>query len=298
MEDINYGYEEEQPSNKSAKGYKIIIIVLAIVLVAVSGLYMKLTNDLRSAYAIEREQLTSEISTLVTQYDSLKIKNDTLAYNMSVERERADSLLQKLTDERTLNRAKIRQYEKEIGTLRTVMRTYVHQIDSLRIISENLASENLTIRRQVATQRQRADRAEELAQEQEIKLRQGSVIKARDIRLVALSRNDNVVERASRAVMLRAELVLSSNALARPGERTVYVRITGPDGYIMTDDVNKVFDFEGEKRTYSASRDVDYQLEDLPVNILYKGGGITGGKYLVEIYMDGLLIGSSEVYLR
>ncbi len=299
MEEINYGYEDQQPSeNRSAKGYKIIIIVLAVILVAVSGMFMKQTNDLKQAYAIERAQLTNEISTLVGQYDSLRVENDTLAYNMNLERNRADSLLQKLSEERTLNRAKIRQYEKELGTLRTVMRSYVHQIDSLSTINKGLVAENTSMRTQVATQRRRADIAEERAQEQEIKLRQGAVIKARDISLVALSRNDRVVERASRAVRLRVDLVLSGNALARPGERPVYVRITGPDGYIMTDDVNKVFDYEGEMRTYSASRDVDYQLEDLPVGILYNGGGITEGKYLVEVYMDGHLVGSSEVFLR
>lgn len=299
MDDMNYGYEDQQPSpNKSIKGYKVIIIVLAVILVAVSGLFMKQTGDLKRSYAIERAQLTNEISTLVGQYDSLTMENGTLADSMNLERNRADSLLQKLTDERTLSRSKIRQYEKELGTLRTVMRSYVHQIDSLSTINKNLASQNSNMRQQVATQRQRADKAEELAEEREVKLRQGSVIKARDITLVALSRNDRTVERASRAERLRVDLVLSGNALARPGERTVYVRITGPDGYIMTDNANKVFDFEGEKRTYSASRDVDYQLEDLPVGILYNGGGITDGKYLVEVYMDGYLIGRSEVFLR
>ncbi len=299
MEEINYGYEDQQPSpNKAAKGYKVIIIALAVILVAVSAMFMKQTNDLKQAYAVERAQLTTEITSLVGQYDSLRVENDTLAHNMSVERNRADSLLQKLADERTLNRSKIRQYEKELGTLRTVMRSYVHQIDSLSTMNKGLIAENSTMRTQVATQRQRADIAEERAQEQELRLRQGAVIKARGISLVALSSNDRVVERAGRAARLRVDLVLSGNELGRPGERPVYVRITGPDGYIMTDNVNKVFDFEGEKRTYSASRDVDYQLEDLPVGILYNGGGITAGKHLVEVYMDGHLIGSSEVFLR
>lgn len=300
MEDYIYGYDEEiEPSNqKSIKGYKIIVIVLAVILVAVSAMFMKQTNDLKESYAIERAQLTNEISSLVTQYDSLSVENNALAEDMAIERDRADSLLKKLADERTANRATIRRYEKELGTLRDVMRNYVHQLDSLNTINKGLAAENVSMQRQVATQRQRADKAEELAKEREVMLRQGAVIKARDIRLTALNRSDKDVERASRAVRLRVDLVLSGNALARPGERPVYVRITGPDGYIMTDDPNKVFDYEGEKKTFSASREVDYQLEDLPVGILYNGGGINGGQYLVEVYMDGIMIGSSEVYLK
>lgn len=300
MEEYDYGYEyEERPQpQKSLKGYRIIIIVLAIILVAVSAMFMLQTNDLKKTFAIERSQLTSEIASLVTQYDSLRTENDTIAYNLSIERSRADSLLQSLTKERSLNRAKIAQYEREIGTLRGVMRNYVNQIDSLNTLNKNLVAQNATMRQQVASQRLRADKAEEKAQEQEVILRKGSVVRARDITLTALSKNDKEVTRASRAERLRVDFVLSANELAKPGSRYVYVRITGPDGYILANPTNDVFEYEGEKRTYSASREIDYQLEDLPVGVYYNGGGITGGKYHVEVYMDGYLVGSADLVLK
>ena len=301
MEEYNYEYEydDQQPQfQKSLKGYKVIIVVLAVILVAVSAMFMLQTNDLKKAFDIERTQLTSEIASLVSQYDSLQTENDTIAYNLEVERNRADSLLQSLTKERSLNRAKIAQYEREIGTLRGVMRNYVNQIDSLNTLNKDLVAQNASMRQQVATQRLRADKAEEKAQEQEIILRKGSVIKARDITLTALSDNDREVTRASRAERLRVDFVLSANELAKPGDRYVYVRITGPDGYILANASNDVFDFEGEKKTYSASREIDYQLKDLPVGVYYNGGGITGGQYHVEVYMDGYLIGSSDLILR
>ena len=49
---------------------------------------------------------------------------------------------------------------------------------------------------------------------------------------------------------------------------------------------------------YSAVREVDYQNEDVDVSIYYTGGGFIPGTYKVELYMDGNLIGSSEVALR
>lgn len=300
MEEYDYGYEyEEQPQpQKSLKGYRIIIIVLAVILVAVSAMFMLQTNDLKKTFAIERSQLTSEIASLVTQYDSLRTENDTIAYNLSIERSRADSLLQSLTKERSLNRAKIAQYEREIGTLRGVMRNYVNQIDSLNTLNKSLVAQNATMRQQVASQRLRADKAEEKAQEQEVILRKGSVVRARDITLTALRGNDKEVTRASRAERLRVDFVLSANELAKPGSRYVYVRITGPDGYILANPTNDVFEYEGEKRTYSASREIDYQLEDLPVGVYYNGGGITDGKYHVEVYMDGYLVGSADLVLK
>ena len=144
----------------------------------------------------------------------------------------------------------------------------------------------------------RAETAEEKSQELSTKVRQGAVIRARDIRLLALSKSDREVSRASRAERLRVDLVLVGNELAEPGERTVYVQIIGPDGYVLANASNALFDFEGDKITFSAARQVDYQNNDLSVSLFYNGSGITSGKYRVKIYTDGNLIGSNEIILR
>lgn len=304
----NYEYQQEQEyyepedngsrGGKSLKGYQIIIVVLAIILAAISFLYYNQMNSLKQEYAIERDTLSNRISMLMHDYDELQTSNDTIARNLDIERGRADSLLQSLTNERNLSRAKIRSYEKELGTLRTVMRSYVHQIDSLNTLNQKLIKENVDFRQQVTTEKMRADMAEETATELSTKIRKGSVIRARDIAIRALSSNDREVSRANRAARLRVDFVLSSNDLAQPGPRAIYVRITGPDDYLLANSAGAVFDFEGEKKTYSAMREVDYQNQDLGVSIFYNGSGITSGKYAVQIYMDGYLIGSTEVILR
>ena len=58
------------------------------------------------------------------------------------------------------------------------------------------------------------------------------------------------------------------------------------------------FTFETEKKVYSASRDVDYQNDDLDVKIFFNGSGFTPGTYKVELYSEGKLIGKTEVALR
>ena len=59
------------------------------------------------------------------------------------------------------------------------------------------------------------------------------------------------------------------------------------------------FEFEGERLTYTASRDVDYQNEDLGVGIYYNdGAGFTAGTYRDEIYADGRLAGQSDIVPR
>ena len=299
MDNYDYDYEgQDKPAaNKSIKGYQIIIIVLAVILVALSLLYYNQMNTIKKEYAVERDTLSNRISMLMDEYDNLRTENDTIARNLGIEKERADSLLQSLSKERNLSRAKIRQYEKELGTLRSVMRNYVHQIDSLNTLNKKLVAEVSDSRAKLTQVTVRAEQAEEKADELTTKIRKGSVIRARDIG-IKMMRGDKEVTRANRAQRLRVDFVLSANELSEPGNRPIYVRIVPPSGYILATSAGAVFDYEGEKKTYTAMREVDYQNQDLGVSVYYNGTDITDGKYSVEIYMDGYLIGGSEIVLR
>jgi len=291
----------EYQTDNSLKGYKIIVIILAVVLAALTYLYftqvMELKGD-RQELMVQRDTLVNRLTGIMIDFDSLKTENDTISANLILERQRADSILQKLQQERSLSYAKINQYEKELGTLRTIMQNYVRQIDSLNTLNQTLVQENLTYRRNETQLRLRAEMAEERATELDIKVQQGSVILARNISLLALNKNDKEVTRANRAERLRTDFVLTANELATPGDRTVYIRIVGPDGYLLANSSDNVFDYEGERIAYSASRSVDYQNDDLGVGIYYNGSGITSGKYSVSVYMDGKLIGSNEIILK
>lgn len=289
---------QKATSTKAVKGYQIVLVIMTVILVMISFMYFRQVNQIRADFAIERDTLTNRMTALVGDLDQIKTENDTISYQLGVEKHRADSLLQRLSKERSLSLSKIRQYEKELGTLRTVMRGFVAQIDSLNTLNNQLIEENITYRKRVSTERLRAEIAEEKADELSTKVRQGSVLKARNITILALNKNDKEVSRASRAVRLRVDFVLSANELSKPGERMVYARITGPDGYIMAKDAADVFDFEGDKITFSAAREIDYQNDDLPIGLYYNGSGIVGGKYLVEIYVDGYQVGSSEIIIK
>ena len=166
--------------------------------------------------------------------------------------------------------------------MRQIMEGYIRQIDSLNTINKKLVGENSSIRKKLLDYRLRAESAEEKSEELSTKVRQGAVIRARDIRLVALNKSDREVSRANRAESLRVDLVLVGNELATPGERNVYVQIIGPDGFVMANQSNAMFDYEGDQIVYSATRSVDYQNQDLSVSIFYYGAGITSGTYRVK----------------
>ena len=308
MEENTKGYAPEEENdeddyyyqtdvNKSLRGYKIVIAILAVVLAAISVLYYNINRRQQLQYhelEVVRDSIKNDLTNLISEYDSLQYQNDTISARL-VE---ANELVEQLKYERRLNYNRLRAYEKEVGTLRTVMKRYLRQIDSLNSLNKKLINENVSYRKEISSANLRAERAEETASELKNKVQQGAILRARDITLVALNAKGNLVSRVSRATTLRVDFTLNANELTTPGNREVYVRITSPDGYILSTEQTPTFEFEGGKLSYSASREVDYQNEDIDVSIFYNGSGFATGTYKVQLYSGGYMMGSTEVALK
>ena len=294
-------YTPRPDSGKSIRGYRIVIIILSVILVAISALYFgihrqqMIDNELLQA---DRDSIQNDLGRLMADYDNLRVSNDSISASLSVERERADSLMTRLKKERSWNLAKIKQYEREVGTLRTAMKDYIRQIDSLNTLNQKLISENVSYRKEISSANLRAEMAEEKAAELDNKVKVGSVLRARDIRLEALNDRGKAVSRIKNASRLRVDFVLSANELAMPGNKAIYLRIISPDGYVLTTEAMPSFEYEGERLTYSAMREVDYQNQDLEVGIYFTSSGFAAGTYRMELYTEGRLIGQAQVAMR
>lgn len=297
-----YDYEnEEKEANdavkKSLRGYRVVIILLAIILAGVSALYFNINRQQSKDMALlqqDRDSIQSDLSGLIVEYDNMKFKHDTI----SMQLEKANEMMEQLKRERRWNYAKIKEYQKEVGTLRAVMKNYLRQIDSLNTLNQKLAKENVTIKKEVETANLRANVAEEKAAEYQNKIKEGSVLDARGIKIVPLNANDNEISRVKKAAALRVDFVVGANRLAQAGNQMIYLCIFSPDGYPLTPESLPTFTYQGKKKGYSACREVDYQNEDLEVSIFYKDSGFIPGNYKVELYMGGYLIGSAEIYVK
>ena len=296
-EGYDYEKEENEAVKKSLKGYRVVIILLAIILAGLSVLYFNLNRQQQKDYELlqaDRDTIQNNLTSLINEYDNLKYQNDTIAAQLA----KANEMVEQLKRERRFNYNKMREYQKEVGTLRAVMKSYLRQIDSLNTINKKVIGENVSLRKEISTANLRADVAEERASELQNKVAQGSVLRARDIALVALNANDKIITRVQKASTLRVDFTVSANELAKPGNREIYLCITSPDGYLLSTDAMPTFTYQGSKNGYSASREVDYQNEDVDVSIYYKGSGFIPGAYKIEIYMDGNKIGSSEIAVK
>lgn len=301
-------YEAELERNaRSIKGLKLMLIILALLLVPAaifSVNYLLKYKSIQDDYALvqsarqmfeeQNAMLQRDAEDLVAELESLKDQNDT----MLVKYQEAVVMLEQLQREKTYNYNELAKYKREVETLRGVMRGYLRQIDSLNTINSDLQARNVEYQREISTAQLRADVAEEKADELGTKVRIGSVIRASGVRIVALNSNSREVRKIRQASRLRVDLELTANELAEPGEKSIYICITAPDGYVLASEDMIVFNFEGDEMMASAVRKVDYENESVPVSIFYDGSHFEKGTYKVDIYIDGRHSGSQETYFE
>ena len=302
-------FEKDHPSKKSGNGgsanggtMRILAIVLAAVAAALlAGLLIMMSkkNALVKDLNIDKQNLTNELIALQGDYEALSTTNAAINDSLNVEKEKVGQLIERLQKTEATNRAKIREYEKELGTLRSIMKGYIKQIDSLNTLNISLRNEATAARKEAQESKRQYEDLRTTTEQLSQKASAGAVVKGRGFNLVAINESNKVTDRSSRARKLRACLSLIENSIAERGYRTVYIRVKGPDGVLMTDDSGKVFTCGGEQMIYSASREVDYQGDEVEICIYFANSqGFEKGKYTVDLYTDETRLGTAEMILK
>ncbi len=281
---------------------KKIMYALAAVAVVLAGAlayiwYQK--SSLVKDLTLEKEELTAQMIDLQNDYASLSSDYDTINSQLDSSREEVSQLIERIKKTEATNRSKIRQYEKELGTLRSIMRSYIVQIDSLNTLNKKLTADAAAARREAAESRKKQEELSRTVESLTGQVAAGSVIKARGIRIEAYNASDKVTDRSSRVVRLMTTLSLVENDLAPKGPVRVYIRVKGPDGILLTNSTQRTFELNGEPMICSASREVDYQGKEVELSIYLNDiPEYVKGIYTVEAYTEQTLLGSAELMLR
>lgn len=291
--------EAKLAKEKTLKTTMYILAAVAAVLVCVLIYVWSQKSALIGELEDEKQDLTEQMENLQNDYASLSSDYDSINSQLDTSRAEVANLIERIKKTDATNRAKMRQYEKELGTLRSIMRNYIVQIDSLNTLNHKLTADAAAARREAA-----ASKAENAQLSQQVEnltgqVAAGAVIKARGLRLEAYMSNDKVTDRSSRVVRLLTSLSLVENDLAPKGQVRVYIRVKDPDGIILTNSNRTSFTYNGETMVASASRLVDYQGSEVDMSIYLNDiPGYRKGVYTVEAYTEQAFLGKAELMLR
>lgn len=272
-----------------------IAAVLAIVLAYVWFTNYKLVGQLNE----EKEELTQQMISLREDYDTLSSDYDEINAQLDSSREQVNQLIERLKETEARDRAKIRKYEKELGTLRSIMRNYIVQIDSLNTLNKKLTADAAAARREAEVSKARSEELSQKVEHLSGQVAAGSVIKARGLVIEPYDGSGKVNERSSRVVKMLTSLTLIENDLAPKGPVRVYIRVKDPSGVLLTNASSRNFTCGGEPMMASASREVDYQGSEVDLSIYLNDiSSYQKGIYTVEAYTSQTKLGSAEVLLR
>ena len=140
---------------QSLKKVMYALIAVAVVLAGTLAYIWYEKSSLVKDLTLEKEELTEQMIALQNDYATLSSDYDEINLQLDSSRLEVQMLIEKLAKTEATNRSKIRQYEKELGTLRSIMKSYIVQIDSLNTLNKKLTADAAAARREAAESKKR-----------------------------------------------------------------------------------------------------------------------------------------------
>ncbi len=291
--------QADKKANGGLKALMVAMIVIALGLAAALFYVLTSKNKLVSELDQEKQDLTEQIQALQSDYENLSSDYDSINAQLDSSREEIAQLVERVQKTEATDRAKIRQYERELGTLRSIMRGYITQIDSLNTLNHRLTEEAASARKEAEETKEINTRLSRQVEDLTGRVTAGSVLKAHNFVMYAYNNADKVTDKANRVVRFLVNLSLVENELAPRGPVRVYVRVTDPDGNLLSDGRGTTFNFGGETLEATASREVDYQGQEVDLGIYINNvPAFSKGVYTVNAYTEQALLGHGELLLR
>ena len=293
--------------NKTSK----IILGVSITLILILGAFIyfqfsKITEaenqlvELTQVMEFEKQQSIEEYEKLAMEYEEFYIEtsNDSLLKLFDEEKQKVQQLLQELKTVKATNARRIKELQKELGTVRGVLKSYIYKVDSLNTVNDNLKKENVKVKKQIAEAQEIKRQLEEKTNELDAKINLASILEADEIQIKTLNKKGKVTKSLKRITNIEICFQVLRNITAERGYKTVYIRIADANGEVLTTETN-TFEFEGKELIYSAKKEIEYNGENTPVCMYYKvTNPLQTGSYSIAIFAEGNLIGTTGIVLK
>ena len=293
----------EREKGKSSKGILILLVIVVLVLGAAVGVMLsKLDDQKKEAAEVQeilegqKKTLEEDLTQLQDQFGDLQTNNDSLKTLASEQQAKITKLLAIQAD----NASKIKTYQKELSTLREVLRSLIIQVDSLNQSNLALKAEKTELTKNLAEERAQRTRLTEDRERLATTVQKAQVLTASDILTAGLTNRNRETERVRNIEKLKTCFTVRENQIAVAGERMIYLVIIKPDKKVLANRTNDTFPTqEGGEIVYTDRRAIDYENKDVePCIFTDNNGRLTAGTYESKLYCDGYLIGTSTFVLK
>jgi hypothetical protein len=297
--------------NSTGNNFKIHVFYLSVIFILLIALsyttYRFLTIQKQKIYIevklkdtdVQKAKVTKDLQSLLAQYEDLKTNNKKINGEIEEEKEKIKTLINQIRSLKYTNSLEIKKYEQQLDVMRSIMRSYIVQIDSLNTRNQILKDENFKVKTDIKKEKnineELSNKNNDLSKQVDL----ASSLKSINIVASALNEKGKVVTRVKKTEKIQVCFTLSENQIAKKGSRYVYIRIARPDELVLNESEENLFNFEGKEIVYSAKREVDYEGKNTDICIFWSNKQeLPAGIYSVDIFTDGKQVGTSTFTLK
>lgn len=319
-DDKDREFVPHQSSADDTKRKLLLVIAGLLVVIIGIGVWFAISTASKNE-AVEAERKAREAAELTLQQDLANSEFDGLEQEFaSIENPRnmiaTDSVKLRLTEKYEAARLEVEKLQRElkntktktakeiedlrgqIATLRALLKHYIEEIDRLNKENQALRTENAEVKErnaQLTSQVQETSRQNKQLNERMVLAEKLNVT---GLSLQALNSKGRTEKKVKKAKQLMATFTIPQNNSTPPGEKTIYLRITTPEGQML--EGGGSFRFEGASLGCSAKKTIEYGGQEIgSIHIYYDvRTALNPGTYTVELFADNYRLASRQFNLK
>ena len=254
----------------------LLVAALAVSLFQVTSLKMKVDSTIAEN---EQLQLTNDQLQLANEYEAInsqfaryedqamQMGGDTILAKYNAAKTKIEQLLEELNSEKKKSQKRISQLQNEISTLRGLLRHYVAQVDSLGRENAGLRAENEEIRNQNQQLNSRVREVSKANEDLSERMTLAEKLNVTGLSITPLKKNGKKEKNVTKAYQLMVTFTIPQNNSTPVGNKTIYLRITSPEGSLLGN--AGTFSFEGSSIPCTAKKTIEYSGEEIPGVTIY-----------------------------
>jgi hypothetical protein len=306
--------QKEKSNRKLHAIYLTIIFLLAGLCIYVTMQYKQIRTvvsqrDIYVQQVIhEKDDVVGDLTELKDQYAQLQTTDAGLNAELSAKKALIDSLLIQ-AEKHKGDSYIIAKLKKETGTLRLIMQGYVRTIDSLNQLNGKLIVEKQQVLNQLSDANAHTQQVTDEKDKLKNRIDRAAVLSTLNVKAVGIKlsrggKKDTETSKASKVDKIRVTFDIADNDLTIPGDKDIFIRIITPDAQELTQskDASHQFSFGGTTAYYAAKKTIDYTNQPMSVLVLCgkakDDDQLAAGKYIIEIYSDNVMIGTTTLTLE
>lgn len=259
----------------------------------------------KQTVVVERDNVKTDLLQLQEDYSLLQTSDKALQGELEEKKAQIAQLIVE-AEKHKGDAYYISKLKKEGETLRKIMQGYIHTIDSLNTTNKMLYKENIKVRTDLLSEKEKGSLLVKEKEDLQNVINTGAILKASSFKASGIilksgGKKEVDTKKARKTDKIKASFTIVENSLAKKGNKDIFMRVITPEGKELAraiDDANS-FSFNGSKGFFCARQSINYDNKEMTIALYAEQKvGFVAGKYIIEAYCEGSMLGQAQLILE